>query len=98
MIKFSVKVKDIEGGDRDLVVLGLTQANLEQLSDGIPLQIDTSQPVPDGVGLGGGPVVFVFADRDEAMVMQRLQKLGAIDEETHVVFSDELTTPQDDAA
>jgi hypothetical protein len=99
VIKFSAKVKDVEGGDRDLVVLGLAQTNLDQLRDGIPLQIDTSQAMPEGVGLGGGPVLFIFADRDEAMVMERLRKLGAVDEDTHVVFSEGLTAPsQDDAA
>jgi hypothetical protein len=99
VIKFKGTVADIDGGSRDVVVLGLTGENLDQLRDGVPLQIDTSQPVPEGVGLTGGPVVFVFADKDEAMVLRTLKKAGAVDDETHVVFSQDLAPEApDDAA
>jgi len=99
VIKFKGKVADDAGGSRDVVVLGLTDQNLERMRNGEPLQIDLSQPTPDGVGLPGGPVLFVFADKDEAMVLRRLHQAGAVDEETHIVFSRDLAPEApDDAA
>ena len=98
MIKLKAKVSDNAGGSRNLVVLGLTDQNLERMRNGEPVQIDTSQPTPEGVGLAGGPVLLLFAEKDEAMVLRRLHQAGAVDEETHVVFSQDLAEVPDDAA
>ena len=95
MIKFKGAVEDRDGGTRDVVFLGLTFENLTRLSEGDPVHVDTSQPTPEGVGLGGGPVVFIYAEADEAALLKKLKALGAVDDDTELVLSGDLADPDD---
>jgi len=95
MIKFKGSVEDSEGGRRDVVFLGLTFENLTSLSEGEPVHVDSSQPTPEGVGLGGGPVIYVFAEQDEAALLEFLKDVGAVDADTELVLSGDLADPND---
>lgn len=95
MIKFKGAVEDRDGGTRDVVFLGLTFENLTRLSEGDPVHVDTSQPTPEGVGLLGGPVVFIFAESDEAALLKKLKQLGAVDDDTELVLSGDLADPDE---
>ncbi len=90
MIKFRAEVEADDGSTRDVICLALTDENVKRLTNGEPIQVDTSQPPPEGLGVGGGPMVFLFHRPDEAAILEKLQELGIVGDTTAVHLSDDL--------